>query len=48
MVVEAGRTTEATLKEALHRIESCNVIGLLLNKGGVQSASYYYGAYGAK
>ena len=45
VVVEAGKTTESALKDALHRIESRNVVGLLLNKG--QSiGSGYYGAYG--
>ena len=47
MVVEAGRTTEPELKEALRGIESCNIVGVLLNKGGAPSTGYYYGAYGA-
>jgi len=46
VVVEAGKTTEALLKTSLGRIESSNVVGLLLNKGS--SASLYdgYGEYG--
>ena len=44
MVVEAGRTTERTLKDALARVESCNVVGLLLNKG--TAAASGYGVYG--
>lgn len=47
MVVEAGKTTEADLKDALRRIESCDIVGMLLNKGGVPNSGYYYGAYGA-
>lgn len=45
MVVEAGKTSEATLKTALARIESSNITGLLLNKGEVPAGDYY-GAYG--
>lgn len=44
LVVEAGRTTESTLKEALARIESSNVVGALLNKGTAPGASL--GGYG--
>jgi len=44
LVVEAGRTTESTLKEALARIESANVVGALLNKGTAPGASL--GGYG--
>lgn len=47
IVVEAGRTTEAVLKEALGRIESSNVAGLVLNKGkGARLVRYFYGGYG--
>ena len=45
VVVEAGRTAEATLKEALSRINSNNVVGVLLNKGGAPGAGLY-GGYG--
>ena len=47
MVVEAGKTTEHDLKDALRRIESCDIVGVVLNKGGAPNAGYYYGAYGA-
>ncbi|HKA41267.1 MAG TPA: XrtA-associated tyrosine autokinase [Burkholderiales bacterium] len=43
MVVEAEKTTETALKEALSRVESCRNVGLLLNK--VEGASQY-GGYG--
>lgn len=33
MVVEAEKTTQDQLQEALSQIESCDVVGLLLNKG---------------
>lgn len=46
MVVEAERTTHEALKEALHQIESCDVIGLLLNKGNTLHGMDYYGSYG--
>jgi len=46
MVVEAGRTTEAALKDALGRVESSKVAGLLLNKGESPGLGYYYGDYG--
>jgi len=46
MVVEAGKTSEAALKEALGRIESSNVVGLLLNKGEAPGLGSYYGGYG--
>lgn len=45
VVVEAGQTTEATLREALGRIESNNVVGVLLNKGA-PPGSGLYGGYG--
>lgn len=50
LVVEAERTTEATLKEALAHIESANVVGVVLNKGAPPVSALYggygYGAYG--
>lgn len=46
MVVEAGKTSEAALKDALGRIELSNVAGLLLNKGEGPGLGYYYGGYG--
>lgn len=45
VVVEADQTTEATLKEALSRINSNNVVGVLLNKG-MPPGSALYGGYG--
>jgi receptor protein-tyrosine kinase len=45
VVVEAGQTTEATLKDALGRIQSNNVVGVLLNKGSAPGAGLY-GGYG--
>jgi len=44
MVVEAGKTTETALKEALSRVESCRNVGLLLNK--IEGAALGYGGYG--
>ena len=44
MVVEAGKTTEAALKESLNRIEQCRNVGLLLNK--IEGAGLGYGGYG--
>jgi len=46
VVVEAGKTTEMALKAALGRIESSNVVGLLLNKGERASLLDGYGEYG--
>ena len=48
MVVEAGRTPRAALAEALATIESCEVVGLVLNKSEQHSGSggYGYGGYG--
>jgi protein-tyrosine kinase len=46
LVVEAARTTETALKDALARIDSSRVTGLLLNKGQSASLEYGYGSYG--
>ena len=47
MVVEAEKTPQEALKEALSQIESCEVIGMLLNKTtSLPGADYYYGYYG--
>ena len=43
VVVEAGGTSEAALKDALGRIDSSKVTGLLLNKGEIPSFGYGYG-----
>lgn len=45
VVVEADHTTEATLREALSRVNSTNVVGVLLNKGA-PPGSGLYGGYG--
>jgi receptor protein-tyrosine kinase len=45
MVVEAGKTTEAALKNALSRIDSSKVAGVLLNKGEGPGLEYLYGGY---
>jgi len=46
MVVEAGKTTDSAVKDALGRIDSSKVTGLLLNKGEISSPGYGYGGYG--
>lgn len=47
MVVEAERTSQDAVKEALSHIQSCEVIGMLLNKSTpTPGADYYYGYYG--
>jgi len=46
MVVESGKTAAAAVKAALGRIESNNIIGLLLNKGYGPGLGYDYGGYG--
>lgn len=46
LVVEAGKTSEATLKQALGRIDTSRVTGLLLNKVEATPLEYTYEAYG--
>ena len=46
VVVEAGKTSEASLKNALGRIDTSKVTGLLLNKGESPGLGYGYGGYG--
>jgi len=46
VVVEAGKTTEAVVKDALGRVELSNVVGLLLNKGERASRWDGYAEYG--
>jgi exopolysaccharide/PEP-CTERM locus tyrosine autokinase len=46
VVVESGRTSETALKDALGRIDSSRVAGLLLNKGQGPSLEYGYDGYG--
>lgn len=46
LVVEAGRTTQQTVKEALRQIEACDVVNLIYNKARVHSGGYGYYGYG--
>ena len=46
LVVEAGKTSEATLKRALGRIDTSRVTGLLLNKVEATPLEYGYDTYG--
>jgi protein-tyrosine kinase len=45
LVVEAERTTQQTLKEALRQIESCDVVNLIYNKARSFPGAGYYGYY---
>lgn len=45
LVVEAERTTQQTVKDALQQIESCDVVNLIYNKASAQSSAGYYGYY---
>ncbi|MFO7578977.1 MAG: XrtA-associated tyrosine autokinase [Nitrosomonas halophila] len=45
LVVEAERTTQQTVKEALQQIEACDVINLLYNKARTSNNAGYYGYY---
>jgi Mrp family chromosome partitioning ATPase len=49
VVVEAGKTTQQSVREGLHHIEACESVSLLLNKTRFKGGSGYYGygyAYG--
>lgn len=47
MVVEAGKTPQAAVKQALTTIESCPVVMMMLNKSAASGAGAYgYGGYG--
>ena len=46
MVVEAQRTTHATIEAALATVEACPVVMTLLNKAPQSEAGAYYGDYG--
>jgi protein-tyrosine kinase len=46
VVVEAGKTSDTTLKHALARIDASRVTGLLLNKSENTPLEYSYEAYG--
>lgn len=43
LVIEAERTTEATLMQALAKIEMCPIVMTLLNKASASSVGSYYG-----
>lgn len=43
LVVEAGRTTHATVRQALANIENCPIKLLVLNKAGERGSGGYYG-----
>ncbi|MGO9445384.1 MAG: XrtA-associated tyrosine autokinase [Thiobacillaceae bacterium] len=48
MVVEAEKTSQEAVTEALNHIQSCEVVSMLLNKtSGAPGADYYYGYYGS-
>lgn len=48
MVVEAEKTSQEAVTEALNHIQSCEVVGMLLNKTtATPGADYYYGYYGS-
>ena len=46
LVVAAWETTDAALKEALKRLESCEHVGMMLNKGRAPNSGYGYGGHG--
>jgi receptor protein-tyrosine kinase len=46
VVVEADRTTHATLEAALSTVDSCPVVMTLLNKASQSEVGSYYGNYG--
>ncbi len=48
LVVESERTPQEAVREAINHIQSCEVVGLLLNKATPMPGSdYYYGYYGS-
>ncbi|MHB1052254.1 MAG: XrtA-associated tyrosine autokinase [Thiobacillus sp.] len=48
MVVEAEKTSQDAVREALSHIQSCEVVSMLLNKATpTPGADYYYGYYGS-
>jgi exopolysaccharide/PEP-CTERM locus tyrosine autokinase len=50
VVVEAGRTTQRAVQDALREVEECEIVGLIYNKssggGGDRYGYYGYGGYG--
>lgn len=48
MVVEADRTTQSSVKQALATVEACPIVLMVLNRAArSEVGSYYAGAYGA-
>jgi receptor protein-tyrosine kinase len=47
LVIEADRTPQSTVVEALATVENCPVVMTLLNKAPVNEIGSYYGAYSA-
>ena len=47
IVVEAGKTLQSTIKEAVSKIEDDKVIGMILNKSRNTFKGMYYGYYGS-
>ena len=47
LVIEADRTPQATVAEALATVENCPVVMTLLNRAPVNEIGTYYGSYGA-
>ena len=48
LVVEAERTPQDAVREAINHVQSCDVVNLLLNKATPTPGSdYYYGYYGS-
>jgi len=47
IVVEAGKTLQSTIKEAVSKIDSNKVIGMILNKSRNVFKGRYYGYYGS-
>jgi receptor protein-tyrosine kinase len=48
MVVEAEKTSQEAVREALGHIQTCEVVSMLLNKATpTPGADYYYGYYGS-
>jgi protein-tyrosine kinase len=48
MVVEAEKTSQEAVSEALNHLQSCEVVGMLLNKTTPSPGTdYYYGYYGS-
>ena len=46
VVVEESRTPQPVVKEALGMLDSCEVVGLVLNKSKRPGGADYYGGYG--